>query len=231
MKNNWDFCQGVNNPSICSVFPADETPNENFDLVCGQEISWVSNIDPSHKPGRHWVSILRTVENVSSTSSDDEREICKKITYYVADSWGYKEVSKTCEHIIGTLENNFTMANFNHSTHMLTSRLRCKCQFEINFPVLKRIQHETFENCGWYAIRFCVMNKEQLMSWANSDFNDYGQIKSNFINLVNYFTQIFFPKILNPPCVDYTDYKIKILNVLPRCKCNQVCCKRKLACF
>ena len=149
MKNHWDFCRRVNDPLICGVCPADETPNENFDLVCGQDISWVSNIDPSDKPGRHWVSILRNLEAVSSTSSDDDREICKKATYYVADSWGFKDAGKSCERIIDTLQNNFMMANFNHSTHMSSCRLRCKCQFEITFPVLKRIQHETFENCGW----------------------------------------------------------------------------------
>ena len=74
------------------------------------------------------------------------------------------------------------------------------------------------------------MNKEQLLSWANSEFNDYGQIKPNYVNVVNYFTEVFFPKILHPSCVDYTDYKIKTLNQLPKCKYNQVCSNRKCFC-
>ena len=100
---------------------------------------------------------------------------------------------------------------------------RCRCKFEINFPVLKRIQHETFENCGWYALRFCTMNIQQLIHWANSDLNDYGQIKPNYTEIVKYFKEDFFPKIITTPCMDYTDYKIRVLKQLCPCKINQCC--------
>ena len=212
LKQNWDFCNDKFIPLTCGVFPADETPSENFDFVNNQQISWISNTDPSHKPGMHWVSILRDAENLRSTASGDEMEICRKVIYYVVDSWGSKHTDKTCKHIIETLEGNFTMANFNHSTHMLTANLHCICQFEINFPVLKRIQHVTFENCRWYALQFCNMSKEELIKWANSDLNDYGQIKPNYTNMTEYFKKSFFPIIVQPTCVDYIDYKIKTIN-------------------
>ena len=152
-----------------------------------------------------------------------KREICH-VAYYVADSWGFDNVSETCKDIISTLESNFAVANFNHSSRLLMINRRCRCKFEINFPVLKRIQHETFENCSWYTLRFCTTNKEQLMRWANSDLNDYGQIKSNYVELATYFKESFFPKIITSPCLDYTDYKIRTLKQLPPCKINQTCC-------
>lgn len=225
LKSTFDFCRGVQDPLICGVFPADETPSQNFNLLESQDISWVSNIDPSTKPGRHWVSILRNLEKINSASCN--MAICRKATYYVVDSWGYKDASKSCEYIINTLNDNFMMANFNHANHMALCGRRCKCQFEISLPVRKRIQHETFENCGWYAIRFCDMNKEQLIEWMNSDYNDYAQIKNNYKNIVKYFTEIFFPNVIHSSCVDYVDFKMKKLFNIPRCKNNQICENRK----
>ena len=229
LKSNLNFCEGVVNPYICGVFPADEVPSENFDIKPDKEISWISNTDPSHKRGRHWVSILRNVTRLPGMSPfffENETEVCHAVTYYVADSWGFQSVSDVCKDIISGLESNYAIANFNHSSRLLMMKRRCKCKFEINFPVLKRIQHEMFENCGWYALRFCSMNKEQLMRWANSDLNDYGQIKSNYLKLTKYFKPDFFPKIITP-CVDYTDYKIKVLEQLHPCKMNQTYCNHK----
>ena len=176
LKNKINFCEGIVDPQICGVFPADEIPCENFDIKPGREISWISNTDSSHKHGQHWVSILWIVTRSPATSltfDNNEIEICHDVTYYVADSWGFESVSEICKDIISSLERNYAIANFNHSTRLLMIKQRCTCKFEINFPVLKRIQHETFENCGWYALQFCGINKEQLMQWANSDFNDY----------------------------------------------------------
>ena len=230
LKNNLNECEGVVNPCICSVFPADETPCENFDIKPDKEISWISNTDPSHRHGQHWVSLLRNVECVNLTLSygdGDETEICHNVTYYVADSWGFDNVIETCKVIISTLESNYAIANFNHSSRLLMINRRCRCKFEINFTVLKIIQHEMFENCSWYALRFCTMDKELLMHWANSDLNDHGQMKSNYIELTTYFKENFFPKIITSPCLDYTNYKIKILKQLRPCKLNQACCNHK----
>ena len=231
LKRDWDLCNANFNPLICGVFPANETPTENLDLIHNRQISWILNTDPSHKPGTHWVSILRNGKIVKTTENNDEAENCSKTVYYVVDSWGSKHTDKTCEHIIDTLENNFAIANFNHSSHMIANRLRCRCEFEINFPVTKRIQHATFENCGWYALQFSCMDEAELIKWTNSDLNDYGQIKPNYIGMVKFFTQTFFPLVLQrTPCVDYTDYKIKTINELPKCKINQQCCNHKFAC-
>ena len=58
LKRNLNFCEGVVNPHICGVFPADEVPSENFTIQTEKDISWISNTDPSHSRGEHWVSIL-----------------------------------------------------------------------------------------------------------------------------------------------------------------------------
>lgn len=173
------------------------------------------------------MSILRDVEIIKSTDSGDETEICHRVVYYVVDSWGTKHTDKTCKHIIKNLEDSFNMANFNHATHMSTFGKCCVCEFEINFPVHKRIQHATFENCGWYALLFSDMSKNTLMKWANLELNDYGQIKPNYRTMTEYFRYHFFPMIVQSCHIDYVDYKMKTLDTLPKCKCNQNCHSEK----
>ena len=226
LKQNWDICNDDRVPWTCGAYAADESPNENFNLIPSQ-ISWISNTNRLHEPGTHCVCILSHVECIFK--SEDEMENCHKVVYYVIDSWGSKYTDKTCKHIIENLEDSFNMANFNHCTHMSACGLRCKCEFEINFPVEKRIQHSTFENYGWYALQFSDMEKDDSMKWAQSELNDYGQIKPNYVNMVNYFTNNFFPTVVKPICEDYTQFKCYIADKLPPCPNNQGCCCQKFA--
>ena len=226
-KQEWDVCNNDLVPWTCGVHPANESPDENLNITPSQ-ISWISNTDPSFKPGTHWVCILQDVECVSKLEQD-EMENCHRVVYYIIDSWGLKYTDKTCKHIIENLEDSFNIANFNHVTHMAARSLCCKCEFEINFPVDKRIQHLTFENCGWYALQFCDMEKDDLIKWANSNLNEYGQIKANYENMVKYFTQTFFPTVVKLPCENYTQFKLYVSDKLPSCSCNQGCCCQKYA--
>ena len=224
-KQNWDVCNHDVTPWTCGAYPADETPNENLTVVPSQ-ISWISNTDPSSQPGKHWVSILRDVESI--IVKENEIENCHKTTYYIIDSWGSKYSDKTCKTIIENLEDSYNVANHEHIAYMQNLNLRCKCKLEINLPIERRIQHATYENCGWYALRFCDMTKDELMKWSNSTLNTYGQIKTNYEQMVKYFTDVFFPTIVMSEHKEYSAFRCSVLSEKPS-KCNQVCCCPKVS--
>ena len=87
--------------------------------------------------------------------------------------------------------------NYNQRPHVVSmeqNKLKCTCTFKINYPIKRRIQHTSYENCRWFALYFTSMDEEKLMHWSQTDSNSYGKIKQNYDELTNYFKRDFFPQ-------------------------------------
>lgn len=171
------------------------------------------------------------LEKTIHQRKDLNQEECVKICYYVIDSWGSKHYQKTCETIINTLTDNYNEQLKDHAEYMQAHDLKCCCKFEINFPVIRRIQHSNYENCGWYSLYFTRMNRNELMHWAQTDLNTYRKIKPNYNAMVKYFHEDFIPRVEGqlPKCKHFVELKDHInfeSRNRPK-KVNQCCCSQK----
>lgn len=208
-------------PWSLGVYSADIVPDaifqhENF------HYNWISNIDDSSKPRRHWLYILLD-KDIKRKCNNNLAE-CTSVTYYNVDSWGSKFYEKTCK----TMTDRYDEQQSEHNKYMQEHNLKCICDFEINFPVVRRIQHSTYQNCGWFALYFTSMSHDELTHWSQMDSNTYGKIKQNYDNTTNYFRYEFFP-FIDIKCKDYLMLKTHV-NITHKCNspCNQSSCCQKL---
>ena len=181
--------------------------------------NWISNTDESNKPGTHWVCVW-----VEQDWVDD----CVKRKVNIIDSWGVNS-EKTCENIVNNITDSYHEYLSYHSKFVVGKS--CKCSMLIDFPVKYRIQYSSYENCGWFALHFSCMNKQDLHAWINSPLNGYGQITNNYRNMVGFFRDSFFKNKLEN--VHFNTYKchIRTLQEKKKIKCNQCCTTFNCCCM
>lgn len=181
--------EDITYPWTSGVYPADEVPSAFF-AHDTYHMNWISNTDPAEKAGQHWVCIFHDKEIIAE--SHDIILECEKNTFSIIDLWGGNENNTTCENIT-TITDATNVSLKEHLEHMKNCKLNCECVFEIHFPVKKRIQYSSYENCGWFALYFSTKTLSELKNWWKSSHNNYGQITHNYNSMVSYFKQFFFP--------------------------------------
>lgn len=202
LKNN-KYEDGNNVPHTLGVYPADVHLNITSDFLFF-ETNWIVNTDTSEKAGTHWQCVLY---KQSLIKSHDEGELCKYVKYYIIDSWGMKHVEMITRNVINTITEYREENDKVHRQCLRSINVKkCSCQFEINFPITHHIQHSNFENCGWFALYFARFG-DDLMQWVKTKKGQYGQIKSNYDDITNYFKYNFFKNI--NVCKMFHKFKIK----------------------
>ena len=204
-------------PYTLGVYPADVHPDVESDNLFLQR-NWIVNTDMSEKPGTHWQCVLFTQGVVKGSHKD---EPCKNVKYYIIDSWGTRHVDIVTRDVLKTITKYRENADKVHRQCLRSSKAKkCSCQFEINFPITHCIQHSNFENCGWFALYFTKFSEDDLIQLLKTKRGQYGQIKKNYDNLINYFRNSFF-KYVNT-CKTFHEFKIKTEKNL-KCPFKQIC--------
>ena len=220
-------------PFTLGVFAADKSPDlivqhENF------QYNWITNTDPSSKPGVHRMCVLMKKEIKVYSSERHIFKECTNCIYYLINTWGSKYFNKICKNVMNQTTDKYNYNQRPHVASMEQNKLKCTCKFEINYPIKRRIQHTSYKNCRWFALYFTSMDEEKLMHWSQTDLNSYGKIKQNYDELTNYFKHDFFPQAsCYTLCNTFGVYKILLENENSRKgvthDCDQTCtCQRKI---
>ena len=120
-KNKIYGCDRLITPFTLGTFPADQLP-EGINLHCYLNYNWISNINDSLKPGKHWVCIL--LNKTIPQRKDLIQAECVN-SYYIIDSWGSTFYQKICETIMNTLTDNYNEQLKDHAEYMQNRQLKC----------------------------------------------------------------------------------------------------------